>query len=632
MHERVGQPDSPSGASSIASTGGGELPDALADALDAILRSLPAEGVALLRPASEGRAGGVIAAAPASLVTDLKSGESPPAWVSMALEATVPAEPMLQGVERESGLYDAAGPLLLARCAVGSASGPLMLAAGLRASPASHRSVQARLSVSAGLIESLDLRTRMIGLETRSRRLAGVIDAAALMGDARGFLGAAMDVCNDVATRHACDRVSLGFLRGNRARLVAMSHRESLDRRSLLVQAIEEVMEECADQDAEVASPTDAATIVNRCAESFRKSHDMTHVLSLPLRVRERSGGTGDEDTGVRAVLTLERAGDRPFTQAETIDLRMFLDVVSPALVRLHETDRWVGSRLTHDLRRTLAWAVGPRNTLAKAIGLAAALSLAAAALIKGDYRVEGTFTLDVPKRLSVPAPFDGFLREARVKPNDRVEAGITVLAVLDDSELKVEAAALVAEREAKLKEAAKARTERKISDAAVAEAEAEKARARLELVRMRIARSTVVAPAGGVVLVGDLDRMIGSPVKTGDVLFELAPTDSLHADVAVPEDQVGDVSVGQSGMLATAAYPSTRIPFTVERIDPLATVDGHRNVFNARVRLGEVPEAIAASIRPGMQGVAKIDADRRSYLWIWTRRLSNWVRMQLWL
>lgn len=632
MHERVGQPDSPSGTSPLAPPGGGELPDVLADSLDAILRSLQAEGVALVRPASEGRAGGVIAAAPASLVTDLKSGEPPPAWLSVALETAVPAEPMLQGVERDSGLYDAAGPLLLARCAVESAGGPLMLAAGLRASPASHRSVLARMHVARGLIESLDLRTRILGLEARSRRLAGVIDAAALMGDARGFLGAAMEVCNDVATRHACDRVSLGFLRGNRVRLVGMSHRESLDRRSLLVQAIEEVMEECADQDAEVASPTDAATIVNRCAESFRKSHDMTQVLSLPLRVRERSGGTGDDDTGVRAVLTLERAGDRPFTQAETIDLRMFLDVVSPAMVRLHDTDRWIGSRLTHDLRRALAWAAGPRNTIAKAIGLAAAAALAAAALLKGDYRVEGTFTLDVPKRLSVPAPFDGFLREARVKPNDRVEAGVTVLAVLDDSELKVEAAALIAEREAKLKEAAKARSERKISDAAVAEAEAEKARARLELVRMRIARSTVVAPAGGVVLVGDLDRMIGSPVKTGDVLFELAPTDSLHADVAVPEDQVGDVSVGHSGMLATAAYPSTRIPFTVERIDPLATVDGQRNVFNARVRLGEVPGSIAASIRPGMQGVAKIDADRRSYLWIWTRRLSNWVRMQLWL
>lgn len=632
MHERVGQPDSPPGTTPTAPPGGGDLPDALADSLDAIVRSLQAEGAALVRPASEGRAGGVISAAPVSLVADLKSGEPPPAWLSLALETPSPAEPTLQVVERESGLYDASGPLLLARCPVEGANGPLMLAAGLRASAASHRSILARLSVAKGLIESLDLRARIVGLEARARRLAGVIDAAALMGDARGFLGAAMEVCNDVATRHACDRVSLGFLRGHRVRLVAMSHRESLDRRSMLVQAVEDVMEECADQDAEVASPTDVATIVTRGADSFRKSHDMRHVLSLPLRVRERSSGAGDRDAGVRAVLTLERAADRPFTQAETIDLRMFLDVVAPALVRLHETDRWVGSRLTHDLRRVMAWAVGPRNTIAKALGVAAAAALAAAALVKGDYRVEGTFTLDVPKRLSVPAPFDGFLREARVKPNDRVEAGATVLAMLDDSELKVEAAALLAEREAKLKEAAKARSERKISDAAVAEAEAEKARARLDLVNMRIARSKVVAPAGGMVLVGDLDRMIGSPVKTGDVLFELAPTDSLHADVAVPEDQVGDVSVGQSGMLATAAYPSTRIAFTVERIDPLATVDGQRNVFNARVRLGAVPESIAASIRPGMQGVAKIDADRRSYLWIWTRRLSNWVRMQLWL
>ncbi len=630
MSERAGQPESPPEASSPRPEDG--TIDALTDGLETILRSLPAEAVALVRPATEGRAGGVLAAAPASLVAALQAGSPHPPWLVVALEQCVAAEGSLIALDRETGLYDATGPLMLARCTVDAASGPLVLAACLRVAPSSHALVRARLVVAKGMIESLDLRARMLGVEARSRRLAGVIDAAASMGDSRGFQGAAMEVCNDIATRYGCDRVSLGFLHGNRVRLAAMSHRESLDRRSLLVQAIEEMMEECADQDAEVASPTDAPTIVNRRAEAFRKSHDMTNLLSLPLRVRERTDATGAADTGVRAVLTLERSAGRPFTQADTIDLRMLLDVAAPALVRLHETDRWIGARLTHDLRRLLAWVVGPRNTIAKSVGVAAAVSLLAAALLRGDYRVEGTFTLDVPRRLSVPAPFDGFLREARVKPNDRVEAGTTVLAALDDSELKVEAAALIAEREAKLKEAAKARSERKISDAAVAEAEAEKARARLELVRMRIERATVTAPATGVVLVGDLDRMIGSPVKTGDVLFELAPTDQLHADVAIPEDQVGDVSVGQSGLLATAAYPSTRIPFTVERIDPLATIDGQRNVFNARVRLGEIPASIATSIRPGMQGVAKIDASRRSYLWIWTRRLSNWVRMQLWL
>jgi len=35
--------------------------------------------------------------------------------------------------------------------------------------------------------------------------------------------------------------------------------------------------------------------------------------------------------------------------------------------------------------------------------------------------------------------------------------------------------------------------------------------------------------------------------------------------------------------------------------------------------------------MRPGMEGVAKISIDRRHLVWIWTRRLVNWVRMKLW-
>jgi hypothetical protein len=36
--------------------------------------------------------------------------------------------------------------------------------------------------------------------------------------------------------------------------------------------------------------------------------------------------------------------------------------------------------------------------------------------------------------------------------------------------------------------------------------------------------------------------------------------------------------------------------------------------------------------MRPGMEGLAKVDVGKRSYAWIWTRTLVNWVRMQLWL
>jgi hypothetical protein len=85
---------------------------------------------------------------------------------------------------------------------------------------------------------------------------------------------------------------------------------------------------------------------------------------------------------------------------------------------------------------------------------------------------------------------------------------------------------------------------------------------------------------------------------------------------------------VGQEGGLATASYPDRRLAFRVERINPVAEVASGRNVFKVRVRLASPP----GWMRPGMEGVAKIDVGPRRYAWIWTRRLVNWIRMKLWL
>ena len=58
-----------------------------------------------------------------------------------------------------------------------------------------------------------------------------------------------------------------------------------------------------------------------------------------------------------------------------------------------------------------------------------------------------------------------------------------------------------------------------------------------------------------------------------------------------------------------------------------MAEVVEQQNVFKVRVRLKDKPEWM----RPGMEGVAKIDVDRRLYASIWTRKLVNWIRMKLW-
>jgi hypothetical protein len=58
-----------------------------------------------------------------------------------------------------------------------------------------------------------------------------------------------------------------------------------------------------------------------------------------------------------------------------------------------------------------------------------------------------------------------------------------------------------------------------------------------------------------------------------------------------------------------------------------MAEVVKQENVFKVRVRLLDV----YPWMRPGMEGVAKIDIDKRPYAWIWTRKIVNWVRMKLW-
>ncbi len=197
----------------------------------------------------------------------------------------------------------------------------------------------------------------------------------------------------------------------------------------------------------------------------------------------------------------------------------------------------------------------------------------------------------------------------------------------MDTAELRLRLAAVKAEKAGYLKQAAAAMRDAQTAQAQIAQADADKTRAQIELLDYLINQAKIISPTSGTVVKGDLKRQIGAPVKTGDVLFEVTPLESLRAELLVPEEQIFDVIVGQKGRLATASYPAERIAFEVERINPVAEVINNRNVFKVRVHLQETH----SWMRPGMEGVAKVSVGKRHYVWIWTRKIVNWIRMKLW-
>jgi multidrug efflux pump subunit AcrA (membrane-fusion protein) len=128
-------------------------------------------------------------------------------------------------------------------------------------------------------------------------------------------------------------------------------------------------------------------------------------------------------------------------------------------------------------------------------------------------------------------------------------------------------------------------------------------------------------------VISGDLSQSIGAPVRRGDTLFELAPLNDYRVELAVPEQQVASVQPGQHGSLVVASLPDQSFGFTVERTTPVASSHDGRMVFQVDAKLDDQSHRL----RPGMEGVGKIDAGRARLVWIWTRSLLDWARLAAW-
>ena len=95
-----------------------------------------------------------------------------------------------------------------------------------------------------------------------------------------------------------------------------------------------------------------------------------------------------------------------------------------------------------------------------------------------------------------------------------------------------------------------------------------------------------------------------------------------------VDERDVRDIEPGQNGGLVLSALPDTALRIEVERITPISMAEQGANFFIVEASVAAGP---VAELRPGMEGVAKLEVGERRLVWIWTRRVVLWARMFLW-
>ena len=242
-----------------------------------------------------------------------------------------------------------------------------------------------------------------------------------------------------------------------------------------------------------------------------------------------------------------------------------------------------------------------------------------------------GHATLEGALRRAIVAPFDGYIQEAAVRPGQRVQAGQTILR-LDDRDLvlqQLDSRARIAEAQRQVSDAV---GRRDMAQAAISLARRQQSEAELKLVQENVLRARVSAPFDALVISGDMTQQIGAPVRRGDVMYELSPLLRYRIAVEIEEGDFAEIVPGQTGSLVLSALPYETYPITVELVTPIASAKDGRTVFRVDAHLapGSV-EAGHEALRPGMQGVAKINVGERHYVWIWTRTMLSWARLKLW-
>jgi len=462
-------------------------------------------------------------------------------------------------------------------------------------------------------------------------RVAGVLETVAVALRHGKFQHALFEVTNEIRQRFGCSRVAFGMVENAAVKVAALSEAATFERNTPIVKAYTAAMNEAYDH----GKPINASTVIRTKAVKTVETAEATkiappHPEHLALMVC-----SGDTDVlsypmmqGVHciAVITLEKSAETGFNAGDMAWLDAFTTLLAPIVEQRKAAERSSIARLMSESKKFLEKLFGPRHLVWKFAASLAVLVLAILVLVPFDYRVTAKTVIEGEVQRVVAAPFEGFIGASQVRAGDTVKKG-QPLAQLDDRDLRIEQVRWSSERDQYDNRLREAMATHDMTAVQVIGAQLRQAQAQLALVTEKIERAHLAAPYDGIVVSGDLSQQIGSPVESGKKLFEIAPLKSYRVILQVDEREIRHVYPGQTGQIVITGIAGEPMPMTVVKVTPVATAQDGKNFFRVEASLDRQPDRL----RPGMEGVGKIEVGSRRLWWVLTHTFTDWLTLSLW-
>ena len=199
---------------------------------------------------------------------------------------------------------------------------------------------------------------------------------------------------------------------------------------------------------------------------------------------------------------------------------------------------------------------------------------------------IEATGAVEAVQSIELRPEVDGRLVQIYVREGGVVGRGAPLFKV-DDAELRAQVARAEAERD--LAQQALTRTRQLLEQNATSASELERAeatargtQASLDLLQLRLQRTTVRAPFSGVA--GRRLVSLGDYVTSQSRLISLQTYDPQRAVFQVPERYAEQVRDGQRVQFSVAALPGKTFTGVVDFVDPVVQLPGRTVLVKARV------------------------------------------------
>jgi hypothetical protein len=448
-------------------------------------------------------------------------------------------------------------------------------------------------------------------------------------------------------------RVSLSWLSGHALRLRALSDGQALDEGVALDELLQAMQEAVAGQRclAWPAVKEDAAALPTGAAcaaassdggrapdapahQALFRVQGLSGLITVPLMLDgvvlgalscERS----EHHDPLRPLAPLHMPAGLGFSAQERTWLLHLADLLAPAMrlryrLEMPWYERWLG--WAEALRLRLS---DPRERALRCAVLAFFGALSFGMGLPLPYQLTASAHLEGAAQHVLSAPHDGFLSELRVRPGDEVKSGQLLLAMADDA-YQLTRKGLLAEISQHEQALTQARAQGLSTQVLVAQARLAQAQASLAMTDEEIIRSQIRASFDGVVIAGDLAERMDVPFKRGERLLTLAPGLDWRVVLDVDEADIAALSKGQMAQLRLGAMPEQTIGLILSRVTPIAK----STPWGPRYEVEALPTGAGAGargLRPGLQGVVRIDMSPKPLLWRAADRGWQWLRQLAW-